>query len=89
MRLLRSAIAILTVAFPAAAWNFSGHWIVGEIAYERLTPQARARVDELIRRHADFERFSKDAPADPPARTICLCAGRLLARSEPQRQPLL
>jgi len=68
MRLLRSAIAILTLAFPAAAWNFSGHWIVGEIAYERLTPQARARVDELIRRHADFERFSKDAPADPAAR---------------------
>ncbi len=68
MRLLRSLIAILILAVPAAAWNFSGHWIVAEIAYERLTPQARARVDELIRRHPDFEMFTKDAAADPAAR---------------------
>jgi S1/P1 Nuclease len=68
MRLLRFVTAILTLALPAAAWNFSGHWIVAEIAYERLTPQARARVDEMIRRHPDFEMFTKDAPADPAAR---------------------
>src|SRR5450631_3825045 len=67
MRLLHFVIAILALALPAAAWNFSGHWIVAEIAYERLTPRARARVDELIRRHPDFERFVKDAPADPAA----------------------
>ena len=67
MRLFRFAIAILALALPAAAWNFSGHWIVAEIAYQRLTPQARARVDELIRRHPDFERFSQDAPPDPAA----------------------
>jgi hypothetical protein len=68
MRLLRLFTAVLTLALPAAAWNFSGHWIVAEIAYERLTPQARVRVDELIRRHPDFERFTKYAPVDPAAR---------------------
>lgn len=69
MRLLRFVFTILTVALPAMAWNFSGHWIVAEIAYERLTPRARTAVDDLIRRHPDFEMFAKDAPADPEARS--------------------
>ncbi len=67
MRLFRFVIAVLTLALPAAAWNFSGHWIVAEIAYERLTPQARARVDELIRRHPDFQLFMGASPAEPVA----------------------
>jgi hypothetical protein len=67
MRLFRFVIAILTFALPAAAWNFSGHWIIAEIAYERLTPQARMRVDELIRRHPDFKMFVDGSPADPVA----------------------
>jgi hypothetical protein len=65
MRLLRFVVAILTLALPAGAWNFSGHWIVAQIAYERLTPFARARVDELIRRHPDFQTFSHPSPAEP------------------------
>ncbi len=68
MRLLRFVFTFLGLALPAAAWNFSGHWIVAEIAYQRLTPQARVRVDEMIRRHPDFQMFTKDAPADPAAR---------------------
>lgn len=67
-RYLASVAAILGLALPAAAWNFSGHWIVAEIAYGRLTPQARARVDEMMRRHPDFDRFTKDAPKEPAAR---------------------
>ncbi len=67
MRLLCLVTAILILTLPAAAWNFSGHWIVAEIAYGRLNPQARVRVDEMIRRHPDFEMFIKDAPADPAA----------------------
>jgi S1/P1 Nuclease len=70
MRLLRYLpAALLCWALPAAAWNYSGHWIIAEIAYGRLTPQARARVDELIRRHPDYGgMLTKDAPADPAAR---------------------
>ena len=45
IRRLTSVIAALLLALPAAAWNYSGHRIIAEIAYERLTPQARARVD--------------------------------------------
>ena len=68
MRLLPFATAILTLALPAAAWNYSGHRIVAEIAYQRLTPQARLRIDEMMRRHPDFDMITRDAPADPDAR---------------------
>lgn len=68
MRLLRFVTAILALALPAAAWNFSGHRIVAEISYQRLTPQTRLRVDEMMRRHPDFEAITKEAPADPDAR---------------------
>jgi len=61
--------ATLLVAFPASAWNFAGHRIVAAIAYQNLTPQARARVDDLIRRHPDYTTIlTKDAPTDPAAR---------------------
>jgi S1/P1 nuclease len=69
MRLLRFATAILILALPAMAWNYSGHRIVAEIAYQRLTPQARLRVDEMMRRHPDFDIITRDAPADPDSRT--------------------
>lgn len=66
-RLLATAAA-LCLAFPAVAWNNSGHWIVADIAYERLTPQTRVRVDELIRQHPDFDMLTRDAPVDSAAR---------------------
>jgi len=61
---LTAVTAALLLALPAAAWNYSGHCIIAEIAYERLTPQARARVDQMIRDHPDYKDiFTKDAPA--------------------------
>jgi hypothetical protein len=68
MRLLRFVAAIFTLVLPAGAWNYSGHRIVAEIAYQRPTPQARLRVDEMMRRHPDFAMITADAPADPGAR---------------------
>jgi len=43
--------------------------VIASIAYDNLTPVARARVDDLIRRHPDYESlFLKDAPTDPAQR---------------------
>jgi hypothetical protein len=68
---LTAVIAVLFLALPASAWNYSGHSIIAEIGYERLTPQARARVDRLIRDHPDYNRiFIQGAPGatqDDPA----------------------
>jgi hypothetical protein len=67
LRLLAAWLSIL--CSPASAWNATGHRLIAAIAYDRLTPQARARVDALIRRHPDYEKiFLRDAPADPAAR---------------------
>jgi hypothetical protein len=47
-------VTILALALPAAAWNATGHRIISAIAYDRLTPVARAKVDELIKHHPDY-----------------------------------
>lgn len=68
MRFLAAVLAC-ALALPANAWNFTGHRIVAAIAYDRLTPAARAKVDALIQAHPDYAaRFIAGAPADPAAR---------------------
>src|ERR1700722_14696889 len=60
---------LLSLAPPAQAWNSTGHRLIAAIAYDRLTPKARARVDALIRQHPDYEKLLiKAAPSDPIAR---------------------
>ena len=69
MRVFRSLAAALLLALPAAAWNFTGHRIIAAIAYDRLTPAARAKVDALIQAHPDYATlFTAGAPAEPAAR---------------------
>lgn len=69
-RLVAASLSILLALSPSLpAWNATGHRLIAAIAYDRLTPKARARVDELIRRHPDYETlFLKGAPAEPKAR---------------------
>lgn len=69
MRHSLSLLSILLITNSAQAWDATGHSIVAAIAYQRLTPQTRARVDDLIRRHPDYESIlTRGAPADPAAR---------------------
>ncbi len=72
IRRLTCLITSLLLALPASAWNYSGHCIVAEIAYERLTPPARARVDQMIRDHPDYNRIftqgaTEEIKTDPAA----------------------
>jgi len=41
------------------AWGDTGHQLICEIAFQELTPQARARVIQLLQRDPDFKLFSK------------------------------
>ena len=66
--LIAAWTATVYLASPAFAWNATGHRLVAAIAYERLTPKTRARVDQLIRAHPDYEKWVQDAPSDPAAR---------------------
>src|SRR5580698_3292501 len=66
--LLAAWTATFFLVSPAAAWTAAGHRIIAAIAYARLTPQARARVDALIKSHPDYDRFIHNAPSDAAAR---------------------
>jgi hypothetical protein len=41
------------------AWGNTGHRIICEIAFQELTPQARAAVTQLLQRDPDFSLFSE------------------------------
>lgn len=65
-KIMALALAMLWMATPAFPWNAAGHRLISSIAYDNLTPAARARVDDLIRRHPDYlSMFLRDAPTDP------------------------
>ncbi|MBZ5606196.1 MAG: S1/P1 nuclease [Acidobacteriia bacterium] len=68
MRSLGFFTAWLAILPSAFGWNATGHRIIAAIAYERLNPKTRARVDELIKHHPDYVAFLRDAPTDPAAR---------------------
>src|SRR5215469_12334814 len=69
MRPALSLCSIFLITIPANAWNATGHSIIAAIAYDRLNPKTRARVDDLIRRHPDYETIlTHGAPANPAAR---------------------
>lgn len=62
-------LGLFQAAAPVHAWNSAAHKVFAAITYDRLTPRARARVDELIRRHPDYAAIlTKDAPTEPRAR---------------------
>jgi len=43
-----AGLATAAVAGPAAAWDDLGHRVVADLAYARLTPEAKAQVDALV-----------------------------------------
>ncbi len=54
----------LTLTPPAArAWNGTGHMTVADIAYDHLTPAAKAKVDALLQRHRDYALWMSEMPA--------------------------
>lgn len=66
---MRFLILVFLCALPALAWNATGHRVCAAITYDHLTPQARARVDELLRHHPDYATLlTRDSPPDPAAR---------------------
>ena len=66
-RILAFVVAFAAVARPAAAWDSIGHMIVAQIAWEQLTPEARAGVEEALGRFnvkKASDRWVEDAPYD-------------------------
>src|SRR5438132_10178926 len=66
MRILRYIAALFVLAMPirACAWWTTGHMVVAEIAYRRLSAHAKAEVDRLI---------AIDAPANSNTFVTAAC----------------
>jgi hypothetical protein len=64
--LFLACVSLLPSVF---GWNAAGHRIIAAIAYENLTPKARARVDALLKQHPDYGTIlTRNAPSDPAGR---------------------
>ncbi len=59
MRRIMAVVVLLAVAGPAWAWHPVGHRIIAAMAYDQLPGKTRVRVDELIRRHPDYAKFTE------------------------------
>jgi hypothetical protein len=58
---------VLVAASHALAWNSKGHMMVAYVAYQRLTPAARARVDDLLLRNPSYGAWEMTIPATTSA----------------------
>src|ERR1700733_13183181 len=54
-------LALLILSRTASAWNSAGHMMVAAVAYERLTPEAHARVSHLLRLNPDYPKWIEHA----------------------------
>jgi S1/P1 nuclease len=67
MKVVRTAVVSLlllgTLAAPTHAWNDFGHMTVAYLAYQKLTPAARARVKELLKLNPNHDRWVAAVPA--------------------------
>jgi S1/P1 Nuclease len=59
MKRMPPLLLFLALGFvrSASAWNSFGHMMIAAVAYEQLTPAARARVAQLLQQNPDYERW--------------------------------
>lgn len=50
---LATLVAILSAPQTAAAWGETGHRVVGQVAYQLLSPKAQAAVDQILASDAE------------------------------------
>lgn len=56
------ALALVGLAAPAFAWNDEGHMAVAYLAYQRLQPEARARVNALLKLNPYYAKWRAALP---------------------------
>ena len=60
-------LLVLVLSVPAYGWSDTGHMAVAFVAYKRLNPQTRARVDALVGLNPNFNTFSSKIPSGTSA----------------------
>ena len=86
-------LLIFALSVTSFGWSDTGHMAVAFVAYKKLTPQARARVDALVRLNPMFNRFSGMVPPGTSAANKRMMIFMLMAtwpdkiKSDPQHHP--
>jgi hypothetical protein len=62
-----ASLAVIGLSEPAAAWNDKGHMAVAYVAYQQLTPAARARADQFLRMNPSYRQWLAMLPSTVPA----------------------
>ncbi|MDQ1592313.1 MAG: hypothetical protein QOG71_2940 [Pyrinomonadaceae bacterium] len=62
-----SLVLMVTFSVPAYGWGNVGHMAVAFVAYQKLTPAARNRVDTLVRLNPKFNAWQAMIPAGTSA----------------------
>ena len=57
------ALCLVIVAVPAFAWNDEGHMAIAYLAYQRLQPATRARVNALLKLNPYYSKWRAALPA--------------------------
>ena len=57
------ALCLVIVAVPAFAWNDEGHMAIAYLAYQRLQPATRARVNALLKLNPHYSKWRAALPA--------------------------
>src|ERR1700682_2364767 len=68
LRLLASICVFVSVALPAWPWSRGGHMTVAYIAYQKLTPTAKATVDALLTKNPAYNTWVMGIPDTPANR---------------------
>jgi hypothetical protein len=68
-RLLRACLLALCLLLPTVllGWGSIGHMTVAYVAYQKLTPSAKARVRDLLKLNPDYAAWDKQVPAGASA----------------------
>ena len=62
---IMTALAVLAMwSTPVSAWWDGGHMQIAAIAYTKLTPGAKAKVDALLKLNPDYQTWVGCLPAD-------------------------
>ncbi|WP_421932391.1 S1/P1 nuclease [Phenylobacterium sp.] len=57
-----ASLALSAAASPALAWNGRGHMVVAAIAWDQMTPAARAKASELLKLNPQYATWTASTP---------------------------
>lgn len=62
--IVAASLALTVAASPALAWNGRGHMVVAAVAWDQMTPPARAKAGELLKLNPEYATWTANTP-DP------------------------